>query len=87
MTVLEFIEELKKIEVKIDSISALYHRFVYEFENSTANYDKKAVYSILQRLSEEDFASLGIKLDVVSLIAKKSEKFYHPLMKGYMPKT
>lgn len=62
MTVLEFIEELKKIEVKIDSISALYHRFVYEFENSTANYDKKAVYSILQRLSEEDFASLGIKL-------------------------
>lgn len=62
MTVLEFIEKLSEIEVKIDAISALYHSFAYSFKNDILNYDKNSVRQRLQSFSEEDFASFGTKL-------------------------
>lgn len=62
MTVLEFITELSKIEVKIDAISALYHSFAYDFKDSVLNYDEKHIRALLQSFSEEDFASFGTKL-------------------------
>lgn len=62
MTVLEFITELSKIEVKIDAISALYHSFAYSFEDKVLKYDEKHVRTLLQSFSEEDFASFGTKL-------------------------
>ncbi len=62
MTVLEFITQLSKIEVKIESISALYHSFTYSFKDSVLNYDEKPIRVLLKSFQEEEFASFGTKL-------------------------
>ena len=62
MTVLDFITKLSKIEVKIETISALYHSFAYDFKDSDLNYDKNYIETILNSFTDEDFASFGTKL-------------------------
>ena len=62
MTVKDFLEKLGSIEVKIETISAVYRTFVYEFKDEVLNYDENFVRDILQRFSAEDFASFGVKL-------------------------
>lgn len=62
MTVLKFIEKLSKVEVKIESISALYHSFAYDFKDNELEFNKAEVETILKSFSDEEFASFGMKL-------------------------
>lgn len=62
MTVKDFLEKLGAIEVKIETISAVYRTFVYDFNDNVLNYDENFVRNILQGFSAEDFASFGVKL-------------------------
>lgn len=62
MTVQDFLNKLVEIEVKIETISAVYHSFVYEFNEDVLNYDKEIVNNVLKNLSVEEFAAFGIKL-------------------------
>lgn len=62
MTVKDFLEKLSTIEVKIETISAVYRTFVYEFRDEVLVYDKNQVREMLQALTGENFASFGVKL-------------------------
>ncbi|MBQ2390861.1 MAG: hypothetical protein II306_03745 [Clostridia bacterium] len=62
MTVLDFIEKLKIIEVKLEQISALYHIFACEFTDDVLNFKKEEVETALKYLSDEESASFGMKL-------------------------
>lgn len=62
MTVKDFLDKLSTIEVKIETISAVYRTFVYEFKDELLVYDKNQVCEMLQAFTGESFASFGVKL-------------------------
>ena len=74
MTVKTFLEKLGKIEVKIESISAIYRNFVYDFKVDVLNYDEQIVYDYLQKFSAEGLASFGVKLGRCLSECKEEQK-------------
>jgi len=74
MTVKDFLEKLGTIEVKIETISALYRTFVYEFTDDILNFDENLVRDILQRCSVEELASFGVKLGRCLSDCKEEQK-------------
>lgn len=79
MTIIEFLNKLNSIEPKPNTIATVYHSFLSDLDDaSQKDYDE--ANNLMRTLSEEEFASLGMKLgrclanyqeeeDTISIIA------------------